>query len=124
MRTLVCVTLLSLSLLGCGGDSGPDPIDVQGSYAGTIQGSGSPGQLHLTLVESNGTVTGSGSVSSSSDAVSLTVAGSYTQPTVSLVLSAQGYEDINVTGTVTSERITGAANGSGFVNGVVLLDRQ
>lgn len=124
MRTTRWAMVAMLGLAACGGDSGPDPIDVQGQYAGTIQGDGSPGQLQLTLVESGGTVTGSGNISSPSQAVALTVTGSYSQPSVSMLLHAQGYEDINVTGTATRDGITGSANGSGFVNGVVSLNKQ
>lgn len=117
----LCAVLVAT---GCGGDSGPDVIDVQGSYTGTIQGSGSSGQMQLTLVESAGVVTGSGSLSSASDAVAVTVTGTYTQPSLSMILHAPGFEDINVSGQVTATKITGSANGSGFVNGVVDLTRQ
>lgn len=118
------IAVCAVLLMGCGGDQGPAVIDVQGAYQGTIQGSGSAAQMQLTLVETSGVVTGSGSLSSSSDAVSVTVAGSYTQPNVSLVLSSPGFSDITVAGTVTPTKITGSANGSGFVNGVVDLTRQ
>jgi hypothetical protein len=125
-RQQVRTMAVGLALIGaaCGGDSGPNPIDVQGAYVGTIQGSGSPGQLQLTLVETSGTVTGSGSLSGVSGAVALTVTGNYTEPNVSLGLHAQGFEDINITGSVTTTKITGSANGSGFQNGVVDLTRQ
>lgn len=123
VRTAVKLSAVLL-MVGCGGDSGPVVIDVQGGYAGTIQGSGSPGQVQLTLVESAGTVTGSGSLSGPSGAVAVTVTGSYAQPSVSLALHATGFEDVNVTGQVTATKITGSANGSGYNQAVVNLTRQ
>jgi hypothetical protein len=52
----------TLLLAGCGGDSsGPARIEVEGSWAGNFTfSSGTQGSLTLTLQETDGTVSGTG----------------------------------------------------------------
>lgn len=118
----------ALVLAGCGSDkmTGPPPVEVAGRYAGSVQNN--DGQsiaiLTLTLAETNGAVTGSGSFNNAGVGQSILVAGTYTEPNVSLVISSPGYEDINLSGRVTVQSITGTLNGSGFVGSAVVLNRQ
>jgi hypothetical protein len=115
----------ALALGACGGDNnGPARIEVEDSWAGTISSGGASGSLSFTLTETDGAVTGSGSLVAGGDAVSLVVAGSYSPPTVSLTLTADGFESMNLTATVAEESMTGTLNGSGFVNTAFTLQRQ
>jgi hypothetical protein len=80
--------------------------------------------LALTLNESDGTVTGTGTLSTAGDAIALTITGNYAPPNVSLQMNAAGFEPMNLSGTVAEDEIDGTLNGSGFVNIAVTLARQ
>jgi hypothetical protein len=114
---LVSAVLLASA---CGGDSGPAKIEAEGAWSGTLD----VATLTMTLVETNGTVTGSGSLSTATDAVAITATGTYTSPSLALTLSAPGFSNIAVQATVGQSSMTGTANGSGFVNASVSLQRQ
>jgi hypothetical protein len=125
MRKLWLAGLVVLAI-GCGGGDGNDNTPtVEGQWSGTITTAEGSGDLGLTLNEgANGAVTGTGNLVVPGDALALTVTGNYSPPTVSLTMSSQGFEPMNLTGTVSSSAITGTLNGSGFVNISVTLDRQ
>ncbi|MEQ9398188.1 MAG: hypothetical protein RJQ04_03380 [Longimicrobiales bacterium] len=100
----------------------PDPV-VSGSWSGTSQGL----TLRLTLSEgAGGAVSGSGNITGGTDNLALTVRqGTHTYPSLSLILGAQGFEDLNFAGTLVSEtQIAGTLNGSGFDNFNFNLSRQ
>jgi hypothetical protein len=118
---------LMLALTACGGDGGstePDIPEVTGQWNGPVNTSGGSGSLALTLNESDGTVTGTGTLSTAGDALALTITGNYAPPNVSLQMNASGFEPMNLSGTVTEDEIDGTLNGSGFVNIAVALARQ
>jgi len=105
-----------LALAACG-DNGTEPElpTVSGSWSGTSQGI----TLNLTLSEGvGGAVAGSGNIAGPDSNISLIVRqGTHAHPDVSLVLGAQGYEDMNFAGRMSGEtQITGTLNGSGFDN--------
>jgi hypothetical protein len=118
---------LMLALTACGGDGGstePDIPEVTGQWNGPVNTSGGSGSLALTLNESDGTVTGTGTLSTAGDAIALTITGNYAPPNVSLQMNAAGFEPMNLSGTVAEDEIDGTLNGSGFVNIAVTLARQ
>jgi hypothetical protein len=118
---------LMLALTACGGDGGstePDIPEVTGQWNGPVNTSGGSGSLALTLNESDGTVTGTGTLSTAGDALALTITGNYAPPNVSLQMNAAGFEPMNLSGTVAEDDIDGTLNGSGFVNIAVTLARQ
>ena len=80
--------------------------------------------LHLTLSESGSNVTGTGSIIGDTTAVAVTIAGTFVAPTVSLTLSAVGYQPTNYSGPLSGNIITGTLNGSGFTNYSVSVTRQ
>jgi hypothetical protein len=80
--------------------------------------------MTLTLTEATGTVSGSGNLSSSSAAVAVTASGTYSPPSLSLNLSAAGFETVNLSATVGEQTMSGTLNGSGFVNSGITLNRQ
>lgn len=124
MRTYL-LTLIALTLAACGSDNnGPARVEVEGAWFGSFPFTGGGnGTLQLTLQETNGQVTGSGSIGFD-QAVAVTAQGTYSPPAVSLTLSAPGYSNINLTGTVAQTQITGQMNGSGFTATSVTLTRQ
>lgn len=100
----------------CSGDGPvapePDPV-VSGSWTGTSQAI----TLNLVLSEGiGGAVSGSGNMSGGDLNFALIVRqGTHVYPDLTLVLGAQGYEDFNFTGRLTSATaMTGTLNGSGF----------
>jgi len=107
---------LVLALAACG-DNGTEPElpTVSGSWSGASQGM----TLNLTLSEGvGGAVAGSGNISGGGLSTALIVRqGTHAHPDVSLVLGAQGYQDLNFTGRMSGEtQIVGTLNGSGFDN--------
>jgi hypothetical protein len=118
---------LTLLIAACGGDSGPtepDVPEVEGQWNGPITTNLGSGSLALTLNEASGTVTGTGTLSVTGDALALTVTGNYAPPNVSLQMTSAGFEPMNLSGTVSEDEIDGTLNGSGFVNIAVTLTRQ
>lgn len=114
--TAPVVLALMLAAQACGGDGPvapePDPV-VSGSWTGTSQGV----TLNLVLSEGiGGAVAGSGNMSGGGLNVALIVRqGTHVYPNLTLVLGAQGYEDFNFAGRLTSgTAMTGTLNGSGF----------
>lgn len=101
-------------------------LEAEGSWSGPVHDNSSAavGTLSLTLSETNGVVTGSGSLNSASNAIAVTASGTYTPPNLSLTMSAPGFSDLNLTATVGKTSMTGTLNGSGFINSSVTLNRQ
>jgi hypothetical protein len=108
--------LAAAGVLACGSDSNkPTPIEADGSVLGT---------LSMTLTETSGTVTGNGNISSPSLAEAINVNGTYTEPNLSVSLTSQCCNPINLTATVGETTMTGTLNGSGFINATITLTRQ
>jgi hypothetical protein len=110
MRFALGDVLLALALIGCGGDGGNEPGDsgAEGTWAGTITGDAQEGRLEWTLRDTDGDISGNGSLSTTTEAVPLTIEGTFS----------------SFFGTVGEESMKGRLNGAGFVNRTVTLDRQ
>lgn len=119
-RAVFALLLLSTA---CSGDNGPSRIEVEGTWRGTFTDKGDVGGIQMTLQEANGAVTGAGSLSIT-DALAVTVTGTYSPPHVSLTLSAPGVENVNLSGTVGETTLDGTLNGSGFFGSGLTMHRQ
>lgn len=98
-------------------------ISVTGTYSGSSQGI----TVTLTLTESGGTVTGSGSIVEGANTFPVTVSGTFNAPNVNLNLtSAQLQGPVQLTGTVADDgsSINGMMNGSGLTNFPITLTLQ
>jgi hypothetical protein len=84
MRYLMVARMLLAA--GCGGDSSTEPEDpeVEGQWNGPINTDVGSGSLALTLTETDGTVSDTGTLSVTGDALALTVTGTYAPPNLSL----------------------------------------
>ena len=115
-----------LAVAGCGGDdggSGPSHPSIEGHWSGTVNPGGT---LVLNLAEDDGNVTGTGTLTATGLGLAIDVTGTYTRSTAdaSLTLSSEGFEPMNLNGTVTETKIVGALNGSGFQDAAISLTRQ
>jgi hypothetical protein len=72
----------------------------------------------------DGEISGSGSISTATAAVALTIEGTFSPPNLTLTVSPEGVEDFSFFGTVGEESMKGRLNGAGFINRTVTLDRQ
>ena len=128
MKASVGLAVLTLALFGCGGDSGASgPSDeslAQGSWSGTLSGGAIEGDLEWGLEDSGGEISGNGSLSTLVRTAPLTIAGTFTPPSLTLTIQSEGFEDFTFSGTVSEESMKGRLNGSGFNNRTVTLDRQ
>jgi hypothetical protein len=125
MRLAGLAVAVCLVLSACGGDSnGPSDIDAEGTWAGTFAISGGNVALNMVLTEGSGSVSGNGNLAAPGLAIAETITGTYSAPTLSVTMHADGYEDINLTATVGETSMTGTLNGSGFVGQAVTLNRQ
>lgn len=120
MRRSLLLFLL-LVLVACGGDSsGPDTVSLDGSWSGMNAGI----TTTLLLAESHGHVTGNGNMTNGSTSVAITADGTFDPPNFSFTISATGFQDFDYSGTATSQHMKGRFNGSGFVNVLVVLDKE
>ena len=121
MRRTAFLGILLL-VVACGGESDPTaneppPPTVSGAWSGSTTFDSQAITLQLTLLESAlGVVTGSGSLSITGFAAALSVhTGTHVFPNLSLTLREPGFDDINLTGTVSATSIVATITGSGFV---------
>jgi hypothetical protein len=125
MRRRLGSILFAVALLGCGDDAGaPDTSSLEGVWIGAITGDAQDGTLEWRLTESNGTVSGEGSLSTASASVALEIEGTYQHPGLTLTMHPAGFEDIAFAGTVNDRIIKGRMTGAGLVNRTVTLERQ
>lgn len=76
------------------------------------------------MTEQNRKVSGGGSLRIGSDSLGVSVSGSYAPPTVSVAISSQGFEPMDLTATVSETEMVGVLDGSGFENRMITLKRQ
>jgi hypothetical protein len=122
---LGCV-LLALALIGCGDDGGNEPAGsgAEGTWTGTITGHAQEGSLEWILQDTDGEISGTGSLSTATAGVALTIEGTFSPPNLTLTVSPEGVEDFSFFGTVGEESMKGRLNGAGFINRTVTLDRR
>ena len=120
-RTTVLLVACLAAFAGCGDKTGPTPNTPEGSWSGTTTDGT---VIALTLTESSGTVTGAGTFTTTAQSVPLQATGSYAAPHLSLTLSAQGFNNMNLSTTVGASSMAGVLNGSGFLNEAVSFQRH
>lgn len=112
-----------LLFAGCGGDEGPEFLDVTGHWTGAHEGV----FLQLTLSEGiDGVINGTGTIQRFEEpTVAVDVEGVHSEPRVSLLLTAPGRFAINYSGQFDDEeRILGALSGDGFEQFPLILLRE
>ena len=120
-RALVVLAALALA---CKGATAPDPTTA-GRWSGAFTYNSTPTTLTVTLAENANAISGSGSLGAPGGALAITVTGTRSYPAVALIIAAPGFNPIDFSGTFTNAAtISGALNGSGYVNVAVTLARQ
>jgi hypothetical protein len=116
MAAMVCAVFVAA---GCSSSTAPK-VTVAGTWSGVT----ATQVLTVTLVESAGTVSGSGTLTNTpAGTLAETVSGSFVGSTVSLALTSGLHPAVNLTGTVAGNTMTGALQGSGFTGDAIVLTR-
>jgi hypothetical protein len=127
MRRLLPISLLSalfLTLSGCGGSDSPAAPQAVNPSGGWTSVNGTA-RLTMTINSVNGTVSGNGQFTQGSTSIAMSITGTYVPPSISLSMSATGFQTLNFSGAVESPtRMTGTLNGSGFSNTIWIFDKQ
>lgn len=109
-----------------GSKKGEAPLSVvsavAGSWTGVIASTGQA--LAMSLTESQGSVTGVGTLSmSSGGSTALFIAGQYVAPTIGLRFNAGTPSAFNLVGTINGKTMTSSLTGGGFTGDAVVLTR-
>jgi hypothetical protein len=130
MLSRILAFAIALTVVGCGGDDNliepPPPAGVEGSWSGTFKAdSGTQDvSLSLELADSEGTVTGTGTLVSKASSFPLKAAGNFDSPRLSLLLTTPGFDPVSLVALVGAEDMVGTIGGGGFKNESLTLDRQ
>ena len=114
------VAAFLFGVVGCSKSATAPSATVTGSWIGTV----GTQALALQLNETSGNVTGSGTLNSGGAALAQTVQGTFSGTTFSATISAGLHPPYNIVTTLSGARLTGTANGSGFVGDPVVLTKQ
>lgn len=120
------IGLLTFLVLACSGGDAAEPAMslAEGRWIGSITGDAQEGTLEWTLSDSRGDIHGTGTLTTATASVPLTIEGSYSPPNLSLRIQPDGFENITFAGTVNERTIKGRLTGAGLINRTVTLDRR
>ena len=113
---------LSALLVACGSDSATAPkISAGGTWSGVIGGQ----TLSMTLVESSGAVTGTGTITNTPTGTrALTITGTFVSSKLTATLSSGTLQPIALQASIAGSSMTGSLTGSGFTGEGITLTRQ
>ena len=126
MRSLLVAGMVILAV-GCGGESSATQVvpPAKEVIAGTWTGGATGHTFDITVVESNGIITGNGTWARPGFAtVAVTVQGTYSSPAAVMTLTPSSIAAVNLSGNVKDRVLDGRLNGSGFNNEPVTLVRR
>jgi hypothetical protein len=116
-----------VALAACGDGKGltpPDPEGLDGTWAGTFQADSQDVSLTLELADTNGTVTGDGTLVTSAGNFDLTATGTFDDPRLALAISTPGFDEVSLVAIVGNGTMTGTIGGGGFSNESFTLEKQ
>ncbi|HKW13084.1 MAG TPA: hypothetical protein VJS69_01220 [Candidatus Krumholzibacteria bacterium] len=123
MRTFLAL-VLAVSLAACGDSTSTPPIDLNGTWSG---GLGSQ-MVTLTLLDNNGNVSGSGTITNTPTGTrAQVVTGVFTKPAFTLTLSSGSAQPVSFSGTYHPSipaQLVGTFVGSGFTGDAIILNKQ
>ncbi len=124
-RSLIALAaVFTLAAVGCSSkdSTGPKAPSLTGTWTGVLAGI----DVAMTLTEgSGGSVTGTASLTNGSSVLGLAVAGSHKDPSVTLSMTAPGFQPAIYSATMADANdVRGEVNGSGFALDSLTLVRQ
>jgi hypothetical protein len=126
-RHRISATCCLTFVLACGGteSNAPSPVEIAGNWEGGAQVQGGTfNRLVLTLASSQGTVTGTGVLYPQRDPeVGFLLAGTYFAPNITLSGEIPSLGTLTYSGVVSESTMTGRAEGAGFADTRVTLER-
>ena len=132
--TVLRVALVAaLATVNMGLACAPGPLDgplspTTQTVAGTWQGPIGSLTMRLVLAETNGTVTGTGTMTEAGVPFTLSVSGTNSNGTFTLAVAEAAHETFTYAGSVQTSSgartMVGVANGAGFTNEPITLTRQ
>jgi hypothetical protein len=124
IRRRVTAILLSASLFACGDSTAPRT--VTGSWTGTTIASASLFQIDGELLDTGGTITGTGSVIGAGIDCPPNITGTRSGSTVDLTFSCIGYMPFVFSASLSKDgrTLTGNLSGSGFDGTSLSLSKQ
>ena len=78
----------------------------------------------MDLTETDGAVTGNGTLVTSAGSFPLTITGTYQSPRLALAITTPGFDLVSLVAIVGEQSMTGTIGGGGFSNETVTLGRQ
>ncbi len=129
MAKRLIVLAAALVLTACGGGDGVTPpatVDVEGTWAGTFPADDGSQEVSLTmnLTDTEGAVSGDGTLVTSAGSFPLTISGTYDSPRLALAITTPGFDLVSLVAIVAEESMTGTIGGGGFNNETFTLDKQ
>jgi len=127
-RRLIVVAF-ALVVTACGGGDGitpPETPDAEGTWSGTFPANGGAQDVSLTmdLAETDGAVTGTGTLVTTEGSFPLTISGTYDNPRLALAITTPGFDLVSLVAIVGEQSMAGTVGGGGFSNETFTLDRQ
>jgi hypothetical protein len=117
MRHMAALALIALA--ACGGSTEPKPAPwYDGTWSGTTGGQ----TITLDMIENGGAVTGTGTITGTPTRA-LTVAGTYSAPTLVVTLTAGLAPAVSLRGTVNGATMAATLTGSGFTGEGITMTR-
>jgi hypothetical protein len=122
MKHLSSATLLlGMLLTACGGSTSPQPLTVDGNWMGTAGGQ----TLSISLTSSGQSVSGSGTIAPAGSAsYPVTISGTFVVPTLAVAMTSAQHPSTSLTATLGGGVLSGALNGNGFADAVIVLNKQ
>jgi hypothetical protein len=120
-RAWAPLILLGFLAAACSGSTSTQPLTVDGNW----QGSASGQTLSISLTTSGQAVNGTGSVSATGSATYLvTISGTFVVPTLAVAMTSAQHPTMSLTATLGGGVLSGALNGNGFNDAVIVLTKQ
>lgn len=121
LRRASLLGLIFLLAAGCRDATSPSSVTMTGTWEGAVFGS----TVLLTTLEQQRQISGSGSIAGNTTSLAVSVTGTHVHPTVSLLISAVGFSEMNYTATfVGTNELSGNVQGSGFTGQQLVLTRR
>jgi hypothetical protein len=120
-RSWAPLILLGLLAAACSTSTSTQPLTVDGNWQGAASGS----TISISLTSSGQTVGGTGTIAASGSAsYPVTISGTFVVPTLAVAMTSAQHPSISLAATLGGGVLSGALNGNGFADAVIVLNKQ